>query len=64
MEKITVQFDTEGDILYIEFCKPYYGQGSTEISGGVVARTHPVTGKIECLEIMDVIALPLLNDFE
>jgi hypothetical protein len=56
MEKVTIQFDTEGDILYVEFCKPYKGQGSTEVSGGVVARTHPITGRIESLEIMDVSA--------
>ena len=56
MEKITIDFDTEGDILYVEFCKPYKGQGSTEVFGGVVARTHPITGRIESLEIMDVSA--------
>jgi hypothetical protein len=56
MEKITIDFDTEGDIFYVEFCKPYRGQGSTEIDGGVVARTHPITGRIESLEIMDVSA--------
>jgi hypothetical protein len=56
MEKITLEFDTEGDILYVEFCPPYVGQGSTEIAGGVVARTHPITGKIESLEILDVSA--------
>ncbi len=56
MEKVNIQFDTEGDILYIEFCKPYKGQGSTELAGGVVARTHPITGRVESLEIMDLSA--------
>ena len=56
MEKITITFDTEADILNLEFCRPYKGQGSTEIAGGVVARTHPITGRIESLEIMDVSA--------
>lgn len=56
MEKITIEFDRNGDILYVEFCKPYPGQGSTEIAGGVVARTHPITGKIESLEILDASA--------
>ena len=55
-EKLTIEFDREGDILYIQFCKPYVGQGSTEIAAGVVARTHPITGRIESLEIMDVSA--------
>jgi hypothetical protein len=56
MEKITIDFDTDGDILSIQFCKSYRGQGSTEIDSGVVARTHPITGRIESLEIMDVSA--------
>jgi hypothetical protein len=56
MEKMTITFDTEANILNLEFCRPYKGQRSTEISGGVVARTHPITGRIEYLEIMDVSA--------
>lgn len=56
MEKMTITFDTDGDILYLEFCRPYKGQGSNEIASGVVARTHPITGRIESLEILDVSA--------
>jgi hypothetical protein len=32
MEKITIKFDTEADILNLEFCHPHKGQGSTEIA--------------------------------
>ena len=53
-EKLTIQFDRDGDILQIKFCQPYVGQGSTEIASGVVARTHPSTGRVESLEIMDM----------
>jgi hypothetical protein len=53
-KQITVKFDPDGDLIVIQFCSPYKGQGSTEIAGGVVARTHPITGRIESLEIMDV----------
>jgi hypothetical protein len=56
MEKIVIQFDTEGDGLLIKFCQNYKAQDSTEIASGVVARTHPITGRIESLEIMDVSA--------
>ena len=55
-EKLTIQFDRDGDILQIKFCQPYVGQGSAEIASGVVARTHPSTGKVESLEIMDLSA--------
>ena len=55
-EKLTIQFDREGDILYVQFCQPYVGQGSTEIANGVVARTHPSTGRVESLEILDLSA--------
>ena len=53
-EKLTIEFDREGDILYLQFCKPYVGQDSTEIASGVVARTHPSTNRIESLEILDM----------
>jgi hypothetical protein len=56
MEKIEIKFDQDGDLMTIHFCKSYRGQGSTEIDSGVVARTHPITGRIESLEIMDVSA--------
>jgi hypothetical protein len=56
MEKITINFDIDGDLMTIQFCKSYRAQGSTEIDSGVVARTHPITGRIESLEIMDMSA--------
>ncbi len=56
MEKIVIQFDTKGDALLIKFCQNYKAQHSDEIASGVVARTHPITGRIESLEIMDLSA--------
>jgi uncharacterized protein YuzE len=56
METMCVHFDTEGDILYIQFCKPYRGQISTEINDGVVVRLHPETHKVESFEILDASA--------
>ena len=53
-EKLTIEFDREGDILYLQFCKPYVGQDSTEIASGVVARTHPSTSRVESFEILDM----------
>jgi hypothetical protein len=54
LKQITVKFDPDGDLIVIQFCSPYKSQGSTEIASGVVARTNPITGRIESLEIMDV----------
>lgn len=56
MGKIEIKFDPDGDLITIHFCKPYKGQGSTEIASGVVARTNPITHAIESLEILDVSA--------
>ena len=40
--------------MYVQFCQLYVGQGLTEIASGVVARTHPSTGRVESLEILDL----------
>ncbi len=48
---LTLSYGTAGDILCLSTVPPYGGQGSDEIADGVVARTNPVTGKVEGLEI-------------
>ncbi len=67
--RLSLSYDTEGDILYLEAVPPYAAQFSDEIADGVVARMNPDTGEVECLEILsfrhrfknlgDVFELPL-----
>ena len=49
---LNVDYDREGDILYISSVKPYPEQESEEIGDEVVARLNPSTGKVEALEIL------------
>ena len=50
--KLTFEYDRIGDILYVNKCKPYPEQDSTELDDLVVARLNPDTGEIENLEII------------
>lgn len=50
--KLGFEYDREGDILYINKCKPYPEQESEEIEYGIVARLNPSTDEIENLEIL------------
>ena len=51
-EKLTLKYDREGDILYINKLPPYKEQESEEIEDGVIARFNPVTNEIENLEVL------------
>jgi uncharacterized protein YuzE len=51
-EKLTFQYDREGDILHINTVSPYAAQESEELGDEIVARLNPQTGKIESLEIL------------
>ena len=51
-EKLTFQYDREGDILYINTVTPYAAQESEELGDEIVARLNPKTRKIENLEIL------------
>ncbi len=51
-EKLTFEYDSEGDILYIDKCPPYPEQESEELDYGVIARLNPETEKIENLEVL------------
>jgi len=67
--RLSLLYDNEGDVLYVEAVPPYAAQLSNEIADGVVARMNPDTGDVECLEILsfrrrfknldDVFELPL-----
>ena len=51
-EKLTFEYDREGDILYIDKYTPYPEQESEELDYGVIARLNPETEKIENLEVL------------
>ena len=51
-QKLSFQYDREGDILYISKCPPYPEQASEELGDDVVARLNPKTNAIETLEIL------------
>ena len=51
-QKLSFQYDREGDILYISKCAPYPEQASEELGDDVVARLNPKTNDIESLEIL------------
>jgi hypothetical protein len=48
---MTVKLSEERDLLVINLCKPYKGQKTVELPGGIVACVNPITGALECLEI-------------
>jgi len=51
-KKLTIEYDKIGDILYVYSVTPYAEQESTELGNNVVARYHPESGELECLEIL------------
>ena len=50
--KLTLQYDREADILYINKVPPYPEQDSEELGDDVVARHNPTPRAVESLEIM------------
>ena len=50
--KLTLKYDRQADILYINTREPYALQESEELGDDVVARLNPTTGGIENLEIL------------
>ncbi len=46
------RYDRVGDILYIANCSPYAEQDSDEIGNEIIARTNPISGAIEDLEVL------------
>jgi hypothetical protein len=52
MEKVRLEYDEVGDILYIERVAPYAQQESDLVGEDIVGRFNPKTGKLESLEIL------------
>lgn len=51
-EGLVFQYDREADILCISKRSPYPEQHTEELGDDVVARTNPLTGEIENLEVL------------
>ncbi|HEX2952290.1 MAG TPA: DUF2283 domain-containing protein [Armatimonadota bacterium] len=49
---LTLKYDREADILYIDKTPPYPEQECEELGDDVVARLNPDTGEIENLEVL------------
>lgn len=69
--KMTLKYDRDADILYVNKCAPYPSQETEELGDDVIARLNPQTGDVENLEVLffstrllrgDVIELPLTVD--
>jgi uncharacterized protein YuzE len=50
--KLTLRYDRDGDILYMDTVNPYPEQESEELDDGIVVRLNPHTDEIENLEIL------------
>ncbi|MCL4369298.1 MAG: DUF2283 domain-containing protein [Chloroflexi bacterium] len=70
-EKLTIKYDRDADILYINKRDPYPGQESEELGDDVIVRLNPDTGEIEGLEVLffstrllrnDLFELPIVAD--
>ncbi len=68
---LSLKYDREADILYINKCAPYAEQESEELGEEVIARINPRTGEVENLEILffstrllrsDLLELPIKAD--
>ncbi len=69
--RLKINYDREGDILYISKVQPYPEQESEELGDDVIARLNPQTREIENLEVLffstrllrkDVLDLPIDAD--
>lgn len=49
---LTLRYDREGDILYIDQRPPYAEQETEELEDDIVARLNPHTGEVETLEVL------------
>ena len=66
---MSLKYDREADILYLDKRPPYPEQETEELGDDVIARLNPVTGEVESLEVLffstrllrqDVFQLPIL----
>jgi hypothetical protein len=70
--QLIIEYDAEGDILYLGKVSPYSEQISEEIEYGIVARLNPASGEVENLEMLffskrlahgETLQLPILAEF-
>jgi len=70
--QLTVEYDREGDILYLGKRAPYPEQMSAELEYGVIARLNPDTQEVENLEVLffsqrladgETLRLPIFAEF-
>ncbi len=68
---LTLRYDREADVLYIDKLAPYAEQESEELGDDVVARVNPETGAVENLEVLffstrllrqDLLEIPVAAD--
>ncbi len=50
--KLTLRYDTIGDILIVETCPPYAEQESDELPDEMVGRYNPQTSELESVSIL------------
>lgn len=50
--KTNMYYDSDADMLIIQYLKPYLGQEVEEIKDGIFAYINPKTGKVEGLQIL------------
>jgi uncharacterized protein YuzE len=69
--KMTLKYDRDADILYVNKRPPYAEQETEELGDDVIARLNPKTGEVENVEMLffstrllrgDLIELPLTLD--
>ena len=69
---LKVEYDADGDILYLGKTRPYAEQESEELEYGVIARLNPKSREVENLEILffstrmkggQGVSVPVLADF-
>ncbi len=69
--QLSLKYDREADILYIDKRRPYPEQETEELGDDVIARLNPVTGEIETVEVLffstrllrqDLVVLPITAD--
>jgi len=69
--QLSLKYDREADILYIDKRHPYPEQETEELGDDVIARLNPTTGEVESLEVLffstrllrqDWFELPIIAD--
>lgn len=70
--RLSVSYDAEGDILYLDLVEPHMNQSSNEIAAGIVVRYNSDDGRIESFEVQGLslrafveepLVLPILAEF-